>query len=115
MGRDIAWHRASGYYFDREQARSHDRRRSMTRSLVPHANPDARVIRLAGPRLYRQRPVLALLALLAARKGAGRWRWCGWRWRCWVDGIDGSLARWARVKERAARVDGDPLDLVIDI
>ena len=31
-----------------------------------------------------------------------------------VDGVDGSLARWARVKERAARVDGDTLDLVID-
>ena len=31
-----------------------------------------------------------------------------------VDGIDGSLARWARVKEKAPRIDGDTLDLVID-
>ena len=31
-----------------------------------------------------------------------------------VDGIDGTFARAARVKERASRVDGDVLDLVID-
>lgn len=31
-----------------------------------------------------------------------------------VDGIDGTFARWARVKEQAARVDGDTLDLVVD-
>jgi len=31
-----------------------------------------------------------------------------------VDGVDGSLARWARVKEKAPRIDGDTLDLVID-
>jgi phosphatidylcholine synthase len=31
-----------------------------------------------------------------------------------VDGIDGSFARWARVKEKAGRIDGDTLDLVID-
>jgi phosphatidylcholine synthase len=31
-----------------------------------------------------------------------------------VDGVDGSLARWARVKERVPRIDGDTLDLVID-
>ena len=31
-----------------------------------------------------------------------------------VDGIDGSFARMARVKERAPRIDGDTLDLVID-
>ncbi|HEY8592628.1 MAG TPA: CDP-alcohol phosphatidyltransferase family protein [Sphingomicrobium sp.] len=31
-----------------------------------------------------------------------------------VDGVDGSLARAARVKELAGRVDGDALDLVID-
>jgi phosphatidylcholine synthase len=58
--------------------------------------------------------VLALLALLAVEEE--RWTLA----LVWlsvallVDGIDGSLARWARVKERAARVDGDTLDLVID-
>lgn len=31
-----------------------------------------------------------------------------------VDGVDGTLARAARVKEQAARIDGDVLDLVID-
>src|SRR5687768_17701920 len=31
-----------------------------------------------------------------------------------IDGVDGSLARWARVKEQAARIDGDTLDLVVD-
>ena len=31
-----------------------------------------------------------------------------------VDGIDGSLARWARAKERAPRIDGATLDLIID-
>ena len=31
-----------------------------------------------------------------------------------VDGIDGTLARWARIKEKAPRIDGDTLDLVID-
>jgi phosphatidylcholine synthase len=31
-----------------------------------------------------------------------------------VDGVDGSFARWANVKERAARIDGDALDLIID-
>lgn len=58
--------------------------------------------------------VLALLAVLAID---------GHRWTeamLWlfaalvVDGIDGTFARKARVKELAARVDGDVLDLVID-
>lgn len=58
--------------------------------------------------------VLALLAVLAID---------GHRWTdamLWllaalvVDGIDGTFARAARVKELAGRVDGDVLDLVID-
>ena len=58
--------------------------------------------------------VLALLAVLAIE---------GHRWTeamLWlfaalvVDGVDGTLARAARVKDLAARVDGDVLDLVID-
>jgi phosphatidylcholine synthase len=58
--------------------------------------------------------VLALLAVLAID---------GHRWTeamLWllaalvVDGIDGTFARAARVKELAARIDGDVLDLVID-
>ncbi len=31
-----------------------------------------------------------------------------------VDGIDGTLARWAHVKTRAPRIDGETLDLVVD-
>jgi phosphatidylcholine synthase len=58
--------------------------------------------------------VLALLALLAID---------GHRWTeamLWlfaaliVDGVDGTLARAARVKQLAPRIDGDALDLVVD-
>lgn len=58
--------------------------------------------------------VLAFLALLAI--DAGQWGLA----LLWllvalaVDGVDGSLARMARVKERAPRIDGDTLDLIID-
>jgi len=31
-----------------------------------------------------------------------------------VDGVDGTLARWAKVKERVPRIDGATLDLVVD-
>ncbi|HEY5723125.1 MAG TPA: CDP-alcohol phosphatidyltransferase family protein [Allosphingosinicella sp.] len=31
-----------------------------------------------------------------------------------IDGVDGSLARWARVKTRAPRIDGEALDLIVD-
>ena len=31
-----------------------------------------------------------------------------------VDGIDGTLARWARVKEHAPRIDGEAFDLIVD-
>ncbi len=58
--------------------------------------------------------VIALLALLAVERGDFRsallWLVVGLA----VDAFDGTLARWARVKERAARIDGDTLDLVID-
>jgi phosphatidylcholine synthase len=58
--------------------------------------------------------VIAFLALQATF--GGQWR----RALLWlvaalvVDGVDGSLARWAQVKRRAARIDGDSLDLVVD-
>jgi phosphatidylcholine synthase len=58
--------------------------------------------------------VLAFLALLAV----GREDWpAALLWllaALAVDGVDGSLARMARVKERAPRIDGDTLDLIID-
>jgi phosphatidylcholine synthase len=31
-----------------------------------------------------------------------------------VDGVDGTLARWARVKEHVPRVDGEAFDLIVD-
>ncbi|HEX8841778.1 MAG TPA: CDP-alcohol phosphatidyltransferase family protein [Sphingomicrobium sp.] len=58
--------------------------------------------------------VLALLALAAVE--GGRWREA----LLWllaalvVDGIDGTLARKARVAERLPRIDGSALDLVVD-
>ncbi len=58
--------------------------------------------------------VLALLALLAVEQQ--RWT-LALAWLALsgiIDGVDGSLARWARVKERLPRIDGDTLDLVID-
>ena len=58
--------------------------------------------------------ILALLALLAVEDGEWGLALMWLLVALVVDGVDGSLARWARVSERAARVDGDTLDLVID-
>lgn len=58
--------------------------------------------------------VLALLALEATIDGRNReallWLFAA----LVVDGIDGTFARAARVKERLPRIDGDALDLIID-
>jgi phosphatidylcholine synthase len=58
--------------------------------------------------------VLALLALEAVIDGRDReallWLFAALA----VDGIDGTFARAARVKERLPRIDGDALDLIID-
>ncbi|WP_129790559.1 phosphatidylcholine/phosphatidylserine synthase [Sphingosinicella sp. CPCC 101087] len=58
--------------------------------------------------------ILALLALEAIGRGELRLAllWLGIALA--VDGVDGTLARRFRVKERAARIDGAVLDLVID-
>lgn len=58
--------------------------------------------------------VLALLALLAIEERRFTLALAWLALSGIVDGIDGSLARWARVKEQAPRIDGDTLDLVID-
>ena len=58
--------------------------------------------------------VLALLALVAIEQQ--RWHLA----LLWlfvaivVDGIDGTFARWAQVKQQAPRIDGDALDLIVD-
>ena len=58
--------------------------------------------------------VLALFALLAVVRGD--WAECLlWLFAALVvDGVDGTLARAAKVCERLPRIDGDALDLVID-
>jgi phosphatidylcholine synthase len=58
--------------------------------------------------------IFALFALLAVEDGRFVAAMLWLAVALFVDGVDGSLARWARVKERAPRVDGDTLDLVID-
>lgn len=57
---------------------------------------------------------LAFLALLAAidRNFVGMFAWLGLA--LFVDAIDGTLARAAKVTERAAEIDGALLDLVVD-
>jgi phosphatidylcholine synthase len=58
--------------------------------------------------------VLAFLALEAI--WSGQWRLA----LLWllaalaVDGVDGTLARWARVKAHAPRIDGEAFDLIVD-
>jgi len=57
---------------------------------------------------------IAFVALTAI--DAGRWR-AALLWLVLalvVDGIDGSLARWADVKRGAPRIDGETLDLIVD-
>jgi phosphatidylcholine synthase len=58
--------------------------------------------------------VLALAALIEVERENWRWALLWLFVAVVVDGIDGSFARWARVKEKAARIDGDTLDLVVD-
>ena len=58
--------------------------------------------------------LLALLALMAVEERDWTMALVWLAVALVVDGIDGSLARWARVKEKAPRIDGDILDLVID-
>jgi phosphatidylcholine synthase len=80
---------------------------------MPH-RPPSRVLAWAVHAFTASGIVMGLLALQAAETGAVR--------ACllWlvaitaVDGVDGTLARAARVKEAIPRVDGGTLDLVLD-
>lgn len=58
--------------------------------------------------------LLALLALMAVEERNWTMALVWLAVALLVDGVDGSLARWARVKEKAPRIDGAVLDLVID-
>ena len=58
--------------------------------------------------------VFALLALLAVERQDWRAALLWLAAALAVDSVDGSLARRARVKTEAARIDGDTLDLIVD-
>jgi phosphatidylcholine synthase len=58
--------------------------------------------------------VLAFLALEAVDRGEWRLALLWLLAALAVDGIDGTLARWARVKEHAPRIDGEAFDLIVD-
>jgi phosphatidylcholine synthase len=58
--------------------------------------------------------VIAFLALVAIEQGQMRLALLWLVVALAVDGIDGSLARWADVKREAGRIDGETLDLIVD-
>jgi phosphatidylcholine synthase len=58
--------------------------------------------------------VLAFLALEAIDDGQWRLALLWLLAALAVDGVDGTLARWARVKEHAPRIDGEAFDLIVD-
>jgi phosphatidylcholine synthase len=58
--------------------------------------------------------VVALLALLAVERGQPELALLWLFVALVIDGVDGMLARAARVRERVPRIDGDALDLVVD-
>ena len=58
--------------------------------------------------------VLAFLALEATARGEWRLALLWLLAALAVDGVDGTLARWARVKEHVPRIDGEAFDLIVD-
>lgn len=58
--------------------------------------------------------IVAFVALLAIERGEPREALLWLVLAMVIDGVDGTLARAARVRERLPRVDGEALDLVID-
>lgn len=58
--------------------------------------------------------VLAFLALEATYRGEWRLALLWLLAALAVDGVDGTLARWARVKEHVPRIDGEAFDLIVD-
>jgi phosphatidylcholine synthase len=58
--------------------------------------------------------VLAFLALMAVERGEWRLALLWLLAALAVDGIDGTLARTARVKEQVPRIDGEAFDLIVD-
>jgi phosphatidylcholine synthase len=58
--------------------------------------------------------VIAFLALEATARGEWRPALLWLLAALVVDGVDGTLARWARVKEHVPRIDGEAFDLIVD-
>jgi phosphatidylcholine synthase len=58
--------------------------------------------------------VIAFLALEATWRGDWRVALLWLLAALVVDGVDGTLARWARVKEHLPRIDGEAFDLIVD-
>src|SRR5215213_4969442 len=58
--------------------------------------------------------VVAFLALVAIERGEWRLALLWLLAALVVDGVDGTLARWARVKEHVPRIDGEAFDLIVD-
>ena len=76
--------------------------------------PDAGRRRLAGPSVHGERGRPRLLALTAIDRGEWRLALLWLLAALAVDGVDGTLARLARVKEHAPRIDGEAFDLIVD-
>ncbi|HEX8238686.1 MAG TPA: CDP-alcohol phosphatidyltransferase family protein [Allosphingosinicella sp.] len=58
--------------------------------------------------------VIAFLALEATARGEWRVALLWLLAALAIDGVDGTLARWAKVKEHAPRIDGEAFDLIVD-
>jgi phosphatidylcholine synthase len=58
--------------------------------------------------------VIAFLALVAIERGEWRLALLWLLAALAIDGIDGTLARWARVREVVPRIDGEAFDLIVD-
>jgi phosphatidylcholine synthase len=75
---------------------------------------DGRIAAWAIHALTAAGAVLALLALAAVESGRAREALVWLLAALVIDGVDGTLARHARVSERLPRIDGPALDLVVD-
>jgi len=78
------------------------------------AGADGRIAAWAIHALTAAGAVLALLALAAVESGRAREALVWLLAALVIDGVDGTLARHARVGERLPRIDGPALDLVVD-
>ena len=75
---------------------------------------DGRIAAWAIHALTAAGAVLAVLALAAVESGRAREALVWLLAALVIDGVDGTLARHARVSERLPRIDGPALDLVVD-